>query len=215
MAKLDWINAIENNRTYKGMLDDLGLEYYPKNIKILKSKITELGYKFQRKTGPCSSEDYKTDEQWIEAIKNNKTMASAIKSLGLVPRGSNYRTLKSKIAKYNLDTSHMLGQGWNTGENSKPTRKILSDSELFIKNSTRSNTAYLRKRLLAGGYKIYKCEICGLDSWMNDVIPLELHHIDGDTSNNTIENLQLICPNCHAQTDNYRGKNIKIIKKSR
>lgn len=154
MLESDWRKAIENSNTYKDMLKQLELKYCPKNIQILKSKIEEYGYFFQRKTGPCSSEEYKTDEQWIEAIKNNKTMASAIKSLGFVPRGSNYKTLKSKIAKYNLDTSHMLGQGWNVGENFKSPRKIISDSELFIKNSTHNNTTYLRKRLLSGDIKL-------------------------------------------------------------
>ena len=49
-----------------------------------------------------------------------------------------------------------------------------------------------------------------LKSWLGAKIPLELHHINGDNTDNRIENLQLLCPNCHALTDNYRGKNIKI-----
>ena len=53
----------------------------------------------------------------------------------------------------------------------------------------------------------YKCECCNNIEWMGKPIPLELHHIDGDNTNNTLENLKLLCPNCHAQTDNYRSKN--------
>lgn len=53
----------------------------------------------------------------------------------------------------------------------------------------------------------WKCEICNLTKWNNEDIPLELHHIDGDGLNNIKENLQLLCPNCHAQTDNFCGKN--------
>ena len=52
------------------------------------------------------------------------------------------------------------------------------------------------------------CERCKLAQWCNNSIPLELHHINGVHSDNRIENLQLLCPNCHALTDNYRGKNI-------
>jgi predicted HNH restriction endonuclease len=44
---------------------------------------------------------------------------------------------------------------------------------------------------------------------LGNPIPLELHHIDGDKTNNTLENFQLLCPNCHALTDSYRGKNVK------
>ena len=59
-------------------------------------------------------------------------------------------------------------------------------------------------------YKIiYKCQKCGCDGqWQGGIISLELHHIDGNNTNNTLSNLQYLCPNCHALTDNYRGKNI-------
>ena len=56
--------------------------------------------------------------------------------------------------------------------------------------------------------KNYTCEVCGTHEWNGETTPLELHHIDGDLTNNTDENLQVVCPNCHAQTPNYRGRNI-------
>ncbi len=61
--------------------------------------------------------------------------------------------------------------------------------------------------MLNEGYKEHKCESCGLTTWLDKPIPLELHHIDGNRNNNTLENFQLLCPNCHAFTDSYRGKN--------
>ena len=54
-----------------------------------------------------------------------------------------------------------------------------------------------------------KCECCGLSEWLSEPIKLEVHHIDGNHLNNEIDNLMLLCPNCHAQTDNWRAKNIK------
>lgn len=73
-------------------------------------------------------------------------------------------------------------------------------------------TSKLNKRLLKEGYKEYKCEVCGNTEWLGKPIPLELHHIDGDSRNNSLENLMLLCPNCHSQTDNFKSKNIKHYK---
>ncbi len=52
-----------------------------------------------------------------------------------------------------------------------------------------------------------KCEVCGITEWMSKPAPLELDHKDGDSANNELDNLRLICPNCHAQTENYKGRN--------
>ena len=54
----------------------------------------------------------------------------------------------------------------------------------------------------------YKCESCNLSDWLHDPIPLELEHRDGDNKNNEKDNLLLLCPNCHAKTEFYRGRNI-------
>ena len=67
--------------------------------------------------------------------------------------------------------------------------------------------------MIKEGYKERKCECCGNSEWLNRPIVLELHHIDGNHSNNALENLQLLCPNCHAITDNFKSKNIKHYKK--
>ena len=65
----------------------------------------------------------------------------------------------------------------------------------------------VRKKHLDEHYKEHKCECCGLSEWLGQPIPLELHHKDGDRNNNTLDNYELLCPNCHAFTDSYRGKN--------
>ena len=68
-------------------------------------------------------------------------------------------------------------------------------------------TSKLKKRLLEEGYKEYKCECCNNSEWNNQPIPLELHHKDGNPHNHNLDNLELLCLNCHAQTDNFRSKN--------
>ena len=65
----------------------------------------------------------------------------------------------------------------------------------------------LRKKLIKHGVKDASCETCGVRQWMGKPAPIELDHIDGDKWNNELSNLRILCPNCHAQTDTYRGKN--------
>lgn len=81
--------------------------------------------------------------------------------------------------------------------------------DILVENSTYSKTHNIRLRLISEGYKKHQCEICNRKSWQGKPIPLELHHINGITNDHRIENLQIICPNCHAQTDNFKIKNMK------
>lgn len=84
--------------------------------------------------------------------------------------------------------------------------------EILVENSTFQSNK-LRKRLIKLDVKERRCEKCGLSEWLDQPISLELDHINGIKTDNRLENLRIICPNCHAQTTTYRGKNIK--KKTR
>lgn len=70
-------------------------------------------------------------------------------------------------------------------------------------------TFKLKHKLYNDGLKVNKCEICGISEWRGKIIQCELDHIDGDSKNHKLENLRILCPNCHSQTENFRAKNIK------
>jgi 5-methylcytosine-specific restriction endonuclease McrA len=55
--------------------------------------------------------------------------------------------------------------------------------------------------------KGYKCACCGISEYMEKPLTLQVDHMNGDASNNMPDNLRLICPNCHSQTDTYGAKN--------
>ena len=149
-----------------------------------------------------------TDEQFIEAVKSSLSYAQVIEKLGLKVAGSNYDTVKRKIQELNLDILHMTGKAWNQGDRFRKLVQPRKLSEILVEHSTWINSNNLRQRLLKEGIKEYKCECCNRTEWLGKPIKLELHHINGVKDDLRIENLQILCPNCHAYTDNYRGKNI-------
>lgn len=133
--------------------------------------------------------------------KTSKSMGDAAYKLGI-----HYNTLKRYAIKYNC---------WNPNQGGKGTKKC-SANKNAIKLVDILNGLYptyqtykLSKRLIKEGIKEHKCEHCGLSEWNGLPIPLELHHIDGNRFNHKLENLMFVCPNCHAQTESFRSKNIK------
>lgn len=98
-------------------------------------------------------------------------------------------------------------KGNQSGKGKPKTNNSYMPLVEYLASSEDIQSNKIRIKLLREGYKEARCECCGLTTWLNQEIPLELHHKDGNRHNNTIENFQLLCPNCHAFTDSYRGKN--------
>lgn len=150
---------------------------------------------------------HRTKEEFENAAKQAFSIAGMCRNLGLKPCGGNYKLMHNAIEQHGIDISHFRGKGWNVGLSFQPTcAKPIK--EILVKNSSYQSYK-LKNRLLKEGLKEHRCECCGLEKWFDSSIPLELHHINGDNKDNRLENLQLLCPNCHALTDSYRGKNNK------
>jgi hypothetical protein len=147
-----------------------------------------------------------TLEELQEAVSQSYSRAETLRKLGLKPAGGNYSTLKKLIIDYNLDISHFTGQGWNTGDHYRPVQPA-KPIEYFLTKGSNHNTSHLKKRLIKENLLEEKCSCCNGTTWLDQPIPLELDHIDGDRFNNLLDNLRLLCPNCHALTPTYRGKN--------
>ena len=150
-----------------------------------------------------SKAKYSLDEL-KKAVLANKSIAGVLRTLGLRPIGGNYRTINRMISQNGINTEHFTGQGWNVGLKFKPC-KVVSDDEVFVEDSNYKCSWRLRERYIKRtGNRI--CHNCGLSEWLGKPIPLEIHHINGNNADNRITNLQLLCPNCHAFTNNYRGR---------
>lgn len=143
-----------------------------------------------------------------KAVKDNLSIAGVLRQLGLKPIGGNYRTINRIISENKMDTSHFTGQGWNVGLKFRP-KEAIDDKDVFIQNSAYRCSWRLREK-----YKKLTgkecCECCGLSEWQGKPLSLEIHHINGENTDNRIENLQLLCPNCHSLTKHYRGRAKKV-----
>jgi hypothetical protein len=148
-----------------------------------------------------------TDAQLEEAVKTSPSIRAVLQKIGLTPAGGNYETIEKRIQELNLDPSHFLGQAILKGKTHaytfRPLPEVLTHEKL-------ENTWRLKNRLLREGIKEHCCERCQNTEWLGEPIPLELHHKDGDRTNNALYNIEFLCPNCHALTDNYRGSKKKV-----
>lgn len=145
-----------------------------------------------------------TDEQLRNAVANSLSIAQVLSTLGLKTAGGNYASIKAAITRLGLDTGHFMGQSHNKGKKFGPKKPI----EEYLSNKFPITSYRLKVRLIKEGFFDAKCYSCNHSEWLGKPIPLELEHINGKHADNSIENLTLLCPNCHAQTETYRGKNI-------
>ena len=141
-----------------------------------------------------------SDIKFSDIVKSSPSIRQILIKLGNAPKGGNYLTVKNRIKKLNLDTSHFKGQGWNLGMQ-LPVKIPISD---YLSNKKPIQSYKLRNRLLREGLLERKCYQCNITTWNGKPLSIELHHIDGNTSNNSLYNLELLCPNCHSQTPNHR-----------
>lgn len=143
------------------------------------------------------------DDLLQSLIKESSSISEILRKLNLVPCGANHRELSLYIYESNIfDTSTLVGR--KICRNKKERHyKLLSD---ILKEDVNYSSNKLKKRLISEGIFEYKCEKCGISEWLDNDITLELHHINGKHNDNRLSNLQILCPNCHSQTKNYKGK---------
>ena len=142
-------------------------------------------------------------EKLNEIVKGSKTIAEVMRKLGYsANRGNSYGPFKAYLNENNIDYSHFLGKANGLAKN-----EIFPLEEILVKDSKYTNMTSLKRRVLKAKLIDYKCAICGINEWLGKEIILQLDHINGDNRDNRIENLRLLCPNCHSQTETYCGKN--------
>lgn len=151
-----------------------------------------------------------TKEEWQKIIDSSTSYSDILNKVNKRGDRNSYSTLRKILSSFSdLDYTKMKENAQN-----KLYKGELSFDEVF-KKGTHFSTSTLKRKLIKSGIKKFeKCECCGISSWMGNPIVIQLHHKDGDNTNNEVDNIAELCPNCHSQTDSYakqKGNNLNNI----
>ena len=144
-----------------------------------------------------------TDEKIEEIVNRSKTFYECLREMNIPTHGCNLLFLKKKISALNVDISHFYLNTVGVKAAGQYSRKRTSN--VNFDDLKRNKNRLLRIIKEQGRF----CENCKRTSWFGEEIPLEIHHIDGDNKNNKRDNIACLCPNCHALTENWRGRKNK------
>lgn len=140
-----------------------------------------------------------------EAIAASISFSEALRRLGMRPAGGNHMTLKKYARIWSISTAH-----FDPAAARVPQRPAIPLEQVLVEHSTYSRRS-LKQRLYAEGIKERRCELCGQgEEWQGRRMALIIDHVNGVATDNRLENLQIVCPNCAATLDTHCGRNVLL-----
>lgn len=140
-----------------------------------------------------------SNEDIISACESSSSMSEACSKVGI-----HFNTFKRYAEKLGVYKTNQGSKGLSKrrieGKGKIPLQDILDG------NHPQYQTYKLKNRLIEANHKSNICECCGISEWLGKEIMCELDHIDGNSNNHVLNNLRILCPNCHSQTSTFRSK---------
>lgn len=146
-------------------------------------------------------------EELKNILSNSESIGQILLHFGLLNKGGNYKTLYERLSFEQIESPLVKrGRGHNLGATWQ--RPILPINKILVENSPYKSSSNLRKRLIKEGILKNICDICGIGPQWNSVnLVLQLDHINFLHNDNRVENLRILCPNCHSQTATFTSRN--------
>lgn len=154
--------------------------------------------------------DWSNKDILTDIVHRSKHLAGVLSQMGMTVTGGSHKTLKKYIKMYEISTSHFESRASIIRRSiiAYQESKKLPISELLAIRKRLSSG--VRKRIFREGLLKYECSKCGNNgNWNGLPLTLQIDHINGGPINNVINNLRVLCPNCHSQTDNFAGKGLR------
>lgn len=206
---------VESSRTLGEVIRRLGLPATGGNYRHIATRIRQAEldtshFRTETLAARCAAVSV---EVLASLIHRSTSVAQVLTELKLPSDGRSHRELSQRIRQLNIDTSHLRGHGWSRGETATTHPSVARstknttwpDHEVFVANSRLADSRSLTRRLLAMGWS-YRCNWCEISEWRGTRLVLHLDHINGVSNDNRLENLRLLCPNCHSQTETYGNR---------
>ena len=205
--------VVSQSKTWHECCLKLGYEQSGKRTRTrVQKKCDELGISYIHLKHRIGKTYLSSDDEFAHIVKEAKNFCNCADLLGLSHNGGNARTqIKKRCEELNIDYSHFYvydkeRNRITSGKHSGGSTIVLSDEELFSEDSNHGGSV-LKGRIIKENLIPYKCAICGnVGEWNGKLLVLQLDHISGVRTDNRLENLRFLCPNCHSQTDTFSGK---------